>query len=57
MPDMPTAHTTDNSPEQVAYQLVQDVARIEGPPTTRKELLDRYAECLEAVRAHRPRAY
>ena len=56
MADNPTAGG-DNSPEQVAYQLMQDVTLIEGAAKTRKELLDRYSECLEAVRAHRPRAY
>ena len=51
----------ENSPEQVALKLTENIASIEQfqlhgggkRPADRKWLLDTYAECLEAVRGHR----
>jgi hypothetical protein len=62
-------HIGENSPEKVAYQLLQDIMAIEGKTTSkgspsfplnpgittadRKWYLDTYAECLRATRAIR----
>jgi hypothetical protein len=57
-------HIGENSPERVAFVLMERVLGVEkksfhtSPPTghttlTRKEILDAYAECLEAVRGRR----
>lgn len=52
----------DNTPEQIAFKLLERVAEAEGvsfarggkdKPATRKWILDTYAECLDAVRANR----
>jgi hypothetical protein len=55
----------ENSREHVAYRLLQEIARAEkkiitglvhnspSGETTRKWLLDTYAECLDAVKAQR----
>jgi hypothetical protein len=52
----------ENTPEHVAYRLMERVADVEGmalsrsgkdKPATRKWILDTYAECLDAVRANR----
>lgn len=65
MAENTTVHIGENSPEQVAYRLLQDVLHMEkkttlphmasrdsgGTLTDRKYLLDAYAECLIAVRA------
>jgi hypothetical protein len=58
--DAPVAHIGENSPEEVAYKLLQDVAYAEGQElrlgstaskkADRKWILDAYAECLNAVR-------
>jgi hypothetical protein len=56
-----TVHIGENSPEQVAYKMVRDVANIEGKElvagypksTDRKWYLDTFAECLKAVRGFR----
>jgi hypothetical protein len=54
--DTPIVHIGENSPEQVAYKLLQIVASNEGKSLTggatadRKWLLDTYAECLHTVR-------
>lgn len=59
MADAPSIHTSENSPEYVAYRLLLNVAYVEDKkiaPSTlvgkadRKWLLDTYAECLKAVR-------
>jgi hypothetical protein len=48
-----------DSPELVAYRLSQDVRELEwrypesGTPYNRKEYLDLFAECLEAVKGNR----
>lgn len=59
----PVVHIGENSPEEVAFKLLRQVAAIEktsmygGPggsePKNRKWLLDTYAECLEAVKGGR----
>ena len=60
----PVVHIGENSPEGVAYRLLQNIAAAEGlhigsNPTSalklrdRKWVLDTYAECLYAVRGHR----
>jgi hypothetical protein len=55
-----TVHIGENSPEQVAYRLLQDVMNAEGrsifrtekrEQVDRKYLLDTYVECLKAVKA------
>ena len=54
-------HIGENSPEQVAYRLLHEIAAVEAksfsrtPSTSyqsadRKWILDTYAECLNAVR-------
>lgn len=52
----------ENTPEHVAYRLMERIADVEGmtlsrsgkdKPATRKWILDTYAECLDAVRANR----
>jgi hypothetical protein len=66
MADTPVViHQGENSPEQVAYELLKTIASNEGKtlrgsPTAnasaeRKWLLDTYAECLLAVRAPQER--
>ena len=61
MAEAPVVHIGENSPEQVAYRLLHDIARVEdklthpsedNPQRTadRKYILDTYAECLMAVR-------
>ena len=56
-------HIGENSPEEVAYKLLERVAFIENmeiaglqgsrQATSRKWLLDTYAECLHAVKGYR----
>jgi hypothetical protein len=57
----PVVHIAENSPEQVAYKLLQTIASNEGKSlgnspvsgaasADRKWLLDTYAECLQAVK-------
>ena len=51
----------DNTPEQVAYRLMLDIAKVEGKKDNfgslsgydRQWLLDTYAECLKAVHGKR----
>jgi len=46
----------ENTPEQIAYRLMNDVLCFENrAPVDRKYLLDAYAECLSAVRGQRPK--
>lgn len=63
--DSTTVHIGENSPEQVAYKLMRDVANVEGKafhknPTggntaaDREWILNAYADCLRAVHGHRP---
>ncbi len=61
MADQPVVHIGENSPEQVAFRLLQEIARAEnkslhgggpfgaGDKPDRKWLLDTYAECLDVV--------
>jgi hypothetical protein len=57
----PTVNINDNSPEEVAFKLMHQVARLEGramatdgkSPADRQWLLDTYAECLATVRGQR----
>jgi hypothetical protein len=61
MADTPIIHMSENSPEQVAYKLLREIASIEKKKAFgaanatdevgRKWLLDTYAECLLAVRS------
>lgn len=64
MSDNTILHFGENSPEKIAYVLLQEIANIEGQSTSpwptdgfqttnRKWLLDTYAECLKAVRGFR----
>lgn len=61
MADTTVVHIGENSPENIAYKLLQDIARMEGmslhqspsqgyQTATRQWLLDTYTECLEAVK-------
>ncbi len=59
MADAPVVHIGENSPEHIAFQLMLRIAHAEDVAlssmaetknTTRKWILDTYAECLEAVR-------
>ncbi len=57
----PSVHIGDNSPEEVAFKLMHQIARLEGramtfdgkTPADRQWLLDTYSECLSAVRGGR----
>jgi hypothetical protein len=49
----PVSHTGENSPEGVAFRLTRWIAEIEKGLKTRENLLDTYAECLQAVQARR----
>ena len=64
MADQPVVHIGENSPEQIAYNLLKHIADIEGKtlhPTkigekdiaTRQWILDTYAECIATVRGFR----
>ena len=47
MAGAPVIHVGENSPEHIAYKLLQDVLSAESPQKwTRQLLLDLYAECL-----------
>ena len=60
MADVPVVHMGENSPEHVAYQLLQHVAHLEESlhsgktegwtSADRKWIPDTYAECLLAVK-------
>lgn len=59
MADAPVVHIGENSPEQVAFRLLERVASVEGiylhgskdgKVADRKWILDTYAECIYAVR-------
>ena len=61
MADAPVVHIGENSPEQVAYRLLHDIARVEDKLLERSEknpqkivdrkwILDTYRECINAVR-------
>ncbi len=57
MAEEAVAHIGENSPEQVAYKLMKDIANVEGKvlykdqnSVDRQWILDTYAECLQAVR-------
>ena len=61
MADQPVVHVGENSPEQVAFKLMLNIARVEGrvlqrnpeggQETASKEwILDTYAECLRIVK-------
>jgi hypothetical protein len=50
MADKPVVHIGENSPEHVAYRLMQNVFEAEAPQKPSRQLiLDTYAECLLAV--------
>lgn len=61
MADAPVVHIGENSPEEVAFKLMQAVGVAENKTisttyvadTNRKYILDTYAECLEAVKGNR----
>jgi hypothetical protein len=65
MSDTPVVHIGENSPEEVAFKLMEKVARLEkkifyhssertqDSTADRQWLLDTYAECLHAVRGYR----
>jgi hypothetical protein len=61
MADSNTVHIASNSPEHIAYRLLEHVASVERKsffanaaerfePATRDWILDTYAECLEATK-------
>jgi hypothetical protein len=51
MADQATVHIGENSPEYVALLLMREVFGAENPQSlNRKQILDTYAECLNAVR-------
>ena len=67
MADKAVVHIGENSPEKIAYSLLQDIMHIEGrtisptsingkTPVDRKWLLDTYAECIRAVTVPHARA-
>ncbi len=62
MADNTVVHIGENSPEQVAFRLLEKIADVEDRPlylsrekksADRKWILDTYAECLLAVLARR----
>lgn len=62
MADQFVSHGGDNTPEHIAFKLMERIAEAEGvsfsrdgkeKPATRKWILDTYAESLDAVRANR----
>jgi hypothetical protein len=64
MADAPVVHIGENSPQEIAYKLMRDIARVEdkllerseknpGKVANRKWILDTYMECLNAVRGQR----
>lgn len=61
MSNQTAVHIGENSPEQVAYKLLKDVARVEKKLNSsfaidraeRAWILDTYAECLQAVTGNR----
>ena len=62
MADLPVSRAVENTPEYIAYQLLERVADLEGMALSRdgkdklanrKWLLDTYAECLDAARGAR----
>lgn len=60
MADAPVVHIGENSPEKVALDLMQMIAKVEkrelyahgDNPADRAYLLGTYAKCLEAVRGY-----
>lgn len=63
MTDKPVVHIGENSPEQVAYKLMERIFDTEGRsmyaqgqrPVTRQEVLETYRECRRAVYGMPPR--
>ena len=65
----PVVHIGENSPEEVAFKLMQMIANVENKllyyvdnpsgsnksVANRKWILDTYAECKQAVREYRPK--
>jgi len=49
MADATVVHIGENSPEYVALLLFRETRVLEGVLTTRKQVLDLYAECLHVV--------
>jgi hypothetical protein len=67
MADAPVVHIGENSPEQVAYRLLRDIAFVEKralnqmdanrtgtTPADRAWILDTYRQCLRTVRGQSP---
>jgi hypothetical protein len=54
MADDTVVHIGENSPEKVAFDLMVAVLNAERAERSRKTMLDTYAECLWAVKGHRP---
>jgi hypothetical protein len=50
MADKPDVHIGENTPEYVAYRLMEKVLLVEGGRSTRESILNTYAECLIAVK-------
>ena len=50
MADAPAAHIGENSPEQIAFKLLERIRVQESEAFERKKYLDTYAECLSTVR-------
>jgi hypothetical protein len=55
MADAPVVHIGENSPEQVAFNLMKAVLIAEKQLNSadRKTILDTYSECLDAVKGAR----
>ena len=56
MADAPVVHIGENSPEEVAYKLLERVRKCEGKNIDNMDrvyVLNTYAECLHAVKGHR----
>ncbi len=43
------SHMPENLVEMIAYRSLQDIAAVKDSGKTKKEILDRYAECRQAV--------
>lgn len=51
MSDEIVVHIGENSPEKIAYIIMQDINNVENYlKRTRAQILDLYAECIQAVR-------
>jgi len=50
-----TVHIGENSPEQVAYKLTNDVLNADNAKRTGQLILETYFRCLRTVWGHDPR--